>query len=49
MTNNADVLDACVCVLAARDFLANEAAEPGNPDLAKREGWIWCRRRDKQP
>ncbi len=40
---DADVLDACVCVLAADDFLAGRAGGPGPGELerARREGWIW--------
>lgn len=41
MKNNADVLDAVVCLLAAKDFLDGRAMEPVDLDLAVREGWIW--------
>lgn len=37
--------DACLCLLAARDFLENEADPPIDFQRAKREGWIWVRRR----
>lgn len=38
-----DVLDACLCVLAAADFLDGAAPGPDDPGLAEREGWIWVR------
>ncbi len=43
---NADVLDAILCMVAARDFLAGECAAPDEThfDQIKREGWIWVRR-----
>ena len=41
MEANADVLDAVVCVLAARDFLEGQAPGPRDADRAAREGWIW--------
>lgn len=42
--NDADVLDALVCVLAGADFLAGQAMPPEDADLAMKEGWIWVRR-----
>jgi hypothetical protein len=47
---NEHVLDACVCVLAAADFLAGRA--PGPDDAAdaaraEREGWIWVRQAEE--
>lgn len=44
LSENADMLDAVVCVLAGADFLAGRAMPP--PDrqhrrLAEHEGWIW--------
>lgn len=41
---NAEVLDAVVCVLAAADFLAGRAAAPDGPSagVARKEGWIWA-------
>lgn len=42
MSENADALDAALCVLAGRDFLAGMAMEPENSSEARREGWIWC-------
>ena len=41
MTRNADVLDAVVCLLAAKDFLDGRAMEPVDASLALQEGWIW--------
>ncbi len=38
-----DVLDACLCVLAASDFLDGSAPGPEDRALAEREGWIWVR------
>jgi predicted RNase H-like nuclease len=38
-----DALDAVVCVLAGVDFLRGESVPPANLELARREGWIWCR------
>lgn len=40
------VFDACLCLLAAADFLLGEVAYPAPDDLdaARKEGWIWCRR-----
>jgi len=38
-------LDAVLCVLAGLDFLAGRAVPPDDLPLAKREGWIWVRRR----
>ena len=43
---DADTLDAAVCVLAAEDFVAGRAEPPEDEDLARREGWIWVPRRD---
>jgi hypothetical protein len=40
-----DVFDACLCLVAARDFLLGEAVAPSptEAELARREGWIWVR------
>lgn len=43
MMASADVLDAVVCLLAARDFLLGEAMPPADLRLAEIEGWIWTR------
>lgn len=36
-----DAVDACVCVLAAADFLRGRAVSPPNLETALLEGWIW--------
>lgn len=41
MAGNADVLDAVVCLLAAKDFLDGRAMTPVDAGLALQEGWIW--------
>jgi len=41
LSDNADVLDASVCVLAAEDFIAGRAIPPQDRSTAEREGWIW--------
>lgn len=42
---NPDTLDAIVCVLAGRDFLAGKALSPNNAvGGAKKEGWIWIKK-----
>jgi hypothetical protein len=40
-----DVFDACLCLVAARDFLLGQAVAPSPAEakLARREGWIWVR------
>ena len=43
LLGNADLLDAAICVLAGRDFLDWKVLPPENPDLARKEGWIWIR------
>jgi hypothetical protein len=43
LAQNADVLDAAVCLLAARDFLVGDVIEPENLQAAEREGWIWVK------
>lgn len=42
---DADVLDAILCMVAARDFLHGECnpPNPGHAEQARREGWIWVR------
>lgn len=39
--DNADALDAVVCVLAALDFLRGNSAGPSDLPTARKEGWIW--------
>lgn len=41
MKASADMLDAVVCMLAARDFLQGRAGPPTDLTLAQQEGWIW--------
>ena len=42
--DNADALDAGLCVLAALDFLRGDAMEPKqHMQKARKEGWIWVR------
>ena len=44
-----DILDACICLLAARDFLDGECYTPKEAnaeEAAKIEGWIWVKRGD---
>lgn len=43
LVGNADLLDAAVCVLAAKDFLDWKVLPPVDSDLARQEGWIWVR------
>jgi hypothetical protein len=46
MKDNADTLDAGLCVLAAVDFLRGNVIEPeGHMPKARKEGWIWVRGR----
>jgi hypothetical protein len=42
-----DVFDAAICLLAGADFLNGKCIHPDNLELAKKEGWIWVRDRDK--
>lgn len=43
MIENADALDAVICVLAGADFLRGEAMGPKDRVRAEKEGWIWFR------
>lgn len=45
LLDDADVLDAVVCTLAAADFLREDAYPPEAADdaIAREEGWIWTR------
>ncbi len=45
LEGNANVLDAVVCLLAARDFLQDRCPPPSDQRLAEQEGWIWSARR----
>ena len=42
---SADLVDAAVCVLAGMDFVRGVAHPPRDPELARREGWIWASKR----
>lgn len=42
--SRADMLDAVVCLLAAKDFLEGTVYLPENIEIAKKEGWIWVRK-----
>lgn len=39
----ADMFDACLCLIAAKDFLEADLLQPSDGALARREGWIWVR------
>jgi predicted nuclease with RNAse H fold len=39
----ADIFDACLCLIAAKDFLETETLQPVDADLVRQEGWIWVR------
>ena len=43
LIENADALDAAVCVLAGSDFLSAAAHPPAEIARAQKEGWIWVR------
>lgn len=47
LADNAYLLDAALCVLAAADFARGVCASPVDLALAQQEGWIWVRT-DKQ-
>lgn len=49
MIENADALDAAVCVLAGADFVRDRCIEPDDAGLARKEGWIWIRRPEPEP
>jgi predicted nuclease with RNAse H fold len=44
LQDNADMLDAVICLLCAKDFIEGEAMSPTDLALAKKEGWIWVRK-----
>ncbi len=48
---NGHLVDAVLCLLAGRDFLAGECLNPphGGSRLIKKEGWIWVRRPELAP
>jgi predicted RNase H-like nuclease len=41
LEENADALDAVICVLAGWDFLRGLTIAPTDPEQAAKEGWIW--------
>jgi hypothetical protein len=43
LSEDEDMLDAAVCVLAAADFARGHALPPEDRARAEREGWIWFR------
>ncbi len=45
VSQKADIFDACLCLVAAADFLAGRCRAPTAVELpfAEREGWIWVR------
>jgi hypothetical protein len=43
LLEDADKLDAIVCVMAAFDFMKHRAVPPSDLLVAKNEGWIWVR------
>jgi predicted RNase H-like nuclease len=43
LVGNADLLDAVICTLAARDFLDWKVMPPRDMDVSQKEGWIWVR------
>ncbi|HEY2735242.1 MAG TPA: DUF429 domain-containing protein [Polyangiales bacterium] len=43
MIEDANLFDAMVCVLAAGDFARGTCVQPDNPELARKEGFIWFR------
>lgn len=47
LIENADVLDAAICLVAGKDFLLGRAMAPTSPRLAKKEGWIWVREKHR--
>ena len=47
LLDNADALDAAICVLAATDFIRGTTYQPDDPDLARKEGWIWVKAKER--
>lgn len=43
LTENPDIFDALVCMLAGADFIRRQCQEPPDRAVADREGWIWVR------
>jgi predicted RNase H-like nuclease len=44
LQDHADMLDAVVCLLCAKDFIEGNVYFPQDLDTAKKEGWIWVRK-----
>ena len=45
LTENPDIFDALMCVIAGADFVRGQCQIPPEPERARREGWIWVRLR----
>jgi predicted RNase H-like nuclease len=45
---DADQLDAALCLIAGMDFICGRCPAPDDLALAKKEGWIWVRERKNQ-
>lgn len=43
LTENPDIFDALVCLLAGADFIRRQCQLPPDRGRAEREGWIWVR------
>ncbi len=43
LQDNADMLDAAICLLCAKDFIEGKSMPPTDITLAKKEGWIWVK------
>lgn len=48
LEDDADALDAVVCLLAAKDFVEGQSVSPDDAQLAEQEGWIWSRGRSRE-
>jgi len=46
LADNADVLDAAICLVAGSDFLSGRVMQPPPGTPVEKEGWIWVRDRD---
>jgi predicted RNase H-like nuclease len=45
---SADELDAIVCTIGAHDFCQGSVLHPDEPQIARKEGWIWVRTPGKE-
>jgi hypothetical protein len=43
IVDDANLFDATVCAIAGADFARGLCIEPTDPELARREGFIWFR------